>query len=94
MNCNNVNDFKRVRKYRDSLLVLDISLQIKFTNYMLRKIGNFYAPRYGRKFHYVHNMSKVSIKNIQGPPNNFFFETLKKIQNIFSNFFFYLKVQC
>ena len=30
---------------------------------------------------------------IQGPPNNFFLENaLKKLPNIFSNFFFYLKV--
>ena len=31
---------------------------------------------------------------VQGPPNTFFLKNaLKKLQNIFSNFFFYLKVQ-
>ena len=30
---------------------------------------------------------------LQGPPNNFFFALNKKLPNIFSNFFPYLKVQ-
>ena len=35
------------------------------------------------------------INYVQGQPNNFFFleNALKKLPNIFSNFFFYMKVQ-
>ena len=38
---------------------------------------------------------KGKLKHILGPPNKFFFleNALKKRLNIFSNFFFYLKVQ-
>ena len=45
------------------------------------------------------NFVIINLRNddhkIQDPPNNFLFleNALKKLRNIFSNFFFYLKVQ-
>ena len=54
---------------------------------------SLYVDRYSKTF----GLTKISVvfSYVQGPLNNFFFleNALKKLLNIFPNFFFYLKVQ-